>query len=192
MKPLILASQSPRRKQLLEQVQLPFSIQVSHVDETVDPNDNPADMVASLAFQKADAVFKNNKDHVVLGADTIVAIDGEVLGKPKDAQEAKEMLRQLSGSQHQVLTGVAILSKDHHVTFVEKADVLFYPLTEDEITTYVATGEPFDKAGAYGIQGIGATLVEKIHGDYFSIVGLPISKVVRALKKFHITTDHSQ
>ncbi|MBU9711022.1 Maf family protein [Evansella tamaricis] len=188
MKPLILASQSPRRKQLLEQVQLPFSIQVSNVDENVLEK-LPEDLVVSLAYQKAAEVYRQFPTQVVLGADTIVTAGGEILGKPKDAQEAKNTLRKLSGTLHQVLTGVAILSEEKEVTFVEKADVQFFSLTEEEIEDYVKSGEPFDKAGAYGIQGIGATLVESIRGDYFTIVGLPIAKVVRALREFPIQRD---
>ncbi|UCZ52090.1 Maf family protein [Bacillus shivajii] len=183
MKPFILASQSPRRKQLLEQVQLPFKVVKSEIEEKVDPALSPDELVASLAWQKATDVFSRDENQVVLGADTIVSIGGKVLGKPKNELEAKEMLKHLSGQKHQVYTGVAIRSQEHNFTFFEKADVQFYELDESEIESYIASGEPFDKAGSYGIQGLGATLVEKIEGDYFTIVGLPVARLVRALKE---------
>ncbi|SDZ04023.1 septum formation protein [Evansella caseinilytica] len=184
MKPFILASQSPRRKQLLEQVQLSFSIEQSRMEEIINQDDSPQEAVASLAHQKARDVFLRNRHHVVIGADTIVVIDGEILGKPADEKEAKAMLNKLSGRTHHVYTGVSIVSEDKTITFTETAEVHFYELSTEEIDAYVRSGDPFDKAGGYGIQGIGATLVEKIHGDYFTIVGLPIAKVVRALKDF--------
>lgn len=184
MKPFILASKSPRRKELLEQIHLHFSIVTSEVEEKIDNTLTPEEQVVSLAMQKAEAVFKNHEDKIVLGADTIVVIDGKILGKPKDEAEAIEMLKQLSGRTHEVITGVVIRSKEKNISFYEKAEVTFFPLTEEEIMTYVQSKEPLDKAGAYGIQGLGATLVEKINGDYFTIVGLPIAKVYRALKQF--------
>ncbi|MFA9555944.1 nucleoside triphosphate pyrophosphatase [Evansella sp. AB-rgal1] len=186
MKPLILASQSPRRKQLLKQVHVPFSIEASLVEEEMNNEEAPGDLVISLAKQKAEEVYSRFSHAIVLGADTIVVVDDHVLGKPKDEYDAKEMLQRLSGRAHQVYTGVYIVSKEKHVSFFEVSDVKFYSLEEDEIDAYVRSGEPADKAGAYGIQGIGATLVESIKGDYFSIVGLPIAKVVRALKEFEI------
>ncbi len=184
MKPFVLASQSPRRKQLLEQAGLSFRIIPSEVEEIVKDTDTPEEVVASLSHQKATDVFSRHSDQLILGADTIVAIDDKILGKPVNKQEAKEMLQQLSGRDHYVLTGVTLLSETKEMTFVEKTHVQFYPLTSEEITDYIDSGEPFDKAGGYGIQGLGSTLVEKINGDYFTIVGLPIAKVVRALKQF--------
>ena len=188
MKPLILASQSPRRKQLLEQVQIPFSIVSSQIEEKMNHELSPEELVLSLAAQKAEAVYRDHEDHVVLAADTIVVIDGRVLGKPNSAEEAVHMLKRLSGQTHHVLTGVSIFGQNRNVCFFEKAEVTFFPLTDEEILAYVRSGEPSDKAGAYGIQGLGATLVEKISGDYFTIVGLPIARVVRVLKnEFQIT-----
>lgn len=190
MKPFILASQSPRRKQLLEQVQIPFSIVTSHVEEKVNNDLRPEELVISLASQKAEAVHRDSQDHVVLGADTIVVIDDIVLGKPKSKEEATCMLKRLSGKTHHVLTGVSIFGQEKNICFYEKAEVTFFPLTDEEILAYVGSGEPLDKAGAYGIQGLGATLVEKISGDYFTIVGLPIARVVRVLKnEFQITSS---
>ncbi|WP_096189535.1 Maf family protein [Evansella halocellulosilytica] len=183
MKPFILASQSPRRKQLLEQVQLPFSIEKSQIEEKFDPKLSPEELVVSLALQKATDVFSRHQDRIVLGADTVVTIDGNVLGKPTDNIDAKKMLQQLSGKKHEVMTGVAIISKEKHLTFYEKTAVYFFELSESDIDAYIASGEPFDKAGSYGIQGLGAALVEKIEGDYFSVVGLPVARVVRAFKE---------
>lgn len=184
MKPFILASQSPRRKQLLEQAGLSFTIIPSEVEEKVLDTDTPEEVVASLALQKAQDVFSRHSNQLVLAADTIVAIDDTILGKPVNRQDAEKMLQQLSGRDHHVFTGVTLLCESKELTFVEKTHVHFYPLTNEEITSYINSGEPFDKAGGYGIQGLGSILVEKIHGDYFTIVGLPIAKVVRALKQF--------
>ncbi|UTR11240.1 Maf family protein [Evansella sp. LMS18] len=186
MKPFILASQSPRRKQLLEQVQIPFSVQKSNVDEKMNMEDTPEDIVKTLASQKAEDVFSSAPDSVVLGADTIVVYDGQILGKPADEVEARKTLRMLSGKTHVVYTGVAIVSEEKSLSFCVKTEVEFYELTDEEISAYIESGDPFDKAGSYGIQGIGATLVKRISGDYFAVVGLPVAKVVRALKDFPI------
>ncbi|MCR6107447.1 septum formation inhibitor Maf [Salipaludibacillus agaradhaerens] len=186
MKSVILASQSPRRRQLLEQVNIPFSVVPSSVEEIVDNTLSPADIAMSLAKQKADEVFKRYPESVVIGADTIVVAQGRILEKPSDVQEAYNMLQVLSDVSHSVVTGVTINSHEKTVTFYEETIVHFYPLTHEEIERYVSSGEPFDKAGAYGIQGLGAALVKKIEGDYFTVVGLPIAQVVRTLKKFDI------
>lgn len=185
VKPLILASQSPRRKQLLNQAGLSFTVIPSDVEEKMNTNDLPEDLVASLAYQKALNVYERYPENVVLGSDTIVSFDSHILGKPTDDEDARRMLRMLSGSEHTVLTGVTLISTEKKMTFVEKTQVHFFPLTDQEINEYIRSEEPIDKAGAYGIQGLGATLVEKINGDYFTIVGLPIAKVVRALKSFN-------
>ncbi|WP_209121977.1 nucleoside triphosphate pyrophosphatase [Alkalihalobacillus sp. BA299] len=189
MKPFILASGSPRRKELLEQAKISFTAQTSDVDETIDPALSPEDLVQSLALQKAAAVFEVNKDAVVLGADTIVVLAGQVLGKPNDREHARGMLRALSGKKHSVLTGVSILSDRLKKTFFVETRVQFWELTNEEIERYLDTNEPFDKAGAYGIQGFGATLVAHIEGDYFSVVGLPLSMTVRELNHFGITPN---
>ncbi|MDQ0256511.1 septum formation protein [Evansella vedderi] len=190
MNTLILASQSPRRKQLLEQVNLSFSIEPSIVEEQMNKEDTPEEIVVSLAHQKAYDVFSRFPHNVVLGADTIVVIDNQILGKPQNEKEAKEMLQRLSGRTHQVFTGVSIISEERTESFYVRSDVTFFTLTEEEISAYLRTKDSMDKAGAYGIQGIGATLVERIDGDFFAIMGLPIAKVVRILEKFHIKSDH--
>lgn len=187
-KTLVLASQSPRRKELLEQVGVSFETQPSVLEEVIDPALPPEKVVQSLALQKAEEVFRGHPEKIVLGADTLVAAEDTILGKPTDDADAADMLRRLSGRTHQVHTGTAILSAEERTVFTETVHVTFYPLSESEIQTYIQSKEPADKAGAYGIQGLGAVLVERIEGDYFSIVGLPVAKVVRALKKhgFHI------
>ena len=171
---LILASQSPRRRELLERCHVPFRIEVADIDEALNP-DIPL---------KAHTVFERHPEAVVIGADTIVVLERQILGKPKDVEEAKAMLSRLSGKTHQVMTGVCLLSADQRVCFSDVSDVEFYPLTAEEIDTYVATGEPLDKAGAYGIQGEGFFLAKKITGDFYSIMGFPVARVLRALKKF--------
>lgn len=180
---LILASGSPRRKELLGLITPDFEICVSGAEETVDPNLSPADTVLALSRVKGEAVAREHPEDTVIAADTVVALDGKILGKPANAAEAEHMLRFLSGRTHAVYTGVYIASGGREVRFYEKTDVSFYPLTNEEIGEYVATGEPFDKAGAYGIQGKGALLVKGIHGDYFNVVGFPMAAVRRALKK---------
>lgn len=178
---LILASQSPRRKELLEQAGLAYVCDPSRADEQIPSGLAAEDVPEYLAAKKAEEVFLRHPDDVVLGADTLVVFEGQILGKPKSAQEAYEMLSRLSGRVHHVYTGVAILSKEKSVTFTTVTKVEFYPLTEREIRNYIATGEPMDKAGAYGIQGKGFLLVKRIHGDYYTVMGLPIAEVVRHL-----------
>lgn len=183
MQNLILASSSPRRKQLLENLHLSFHVESSEVDETFDPALSPDEIVMELANRKAKAVFEGSPASFVIGADTIVVADGLVLGKPKDGQEAFDMLKKLSGKQHDVYTGVSIVSSHYSNQFFEKTKVFFWELTDEEIEAYVQTGEPLDKAGAYGIQDLGSVLVKKIIGDYFTVVGLPVSRTIRELKK---------
>ncbi|QOY34025.1 Maf family protein [Anaerobacillus isosaccharinicus] len=184
MKKLILASGSPRRKQLLEQAQLQFSISTSTVDETITETLTPNQVVEQLAFKKANDVFKRFDDSIIIGADTIVSINGTILGKPTNEEESFRMLQQLSGNDHDVYTGVAIVTKEKTVLFHERTVVSFWELTAKEIEDYIASGEPFDKAGSYGIQGLGALFVKKINGDYFNVVGLPLARTVRELKNF--------
>ncbi|KLV24514.1 septum formation protein Maf [Niallia circulans] len=179
---LILASSSPRRKELLEELQIPFVISSSNVDESFDPSISPNEIVMELARRKVEAIYADEQYPFILGADTVVYLNGAILGKPASPEEAFRMLRELSGKTHSVYTGVAIMANGICSTFYEKTDVLFWELTDDEIHDYLDTGEPFDKAGAYGIQGVGRTLVKEIKGDYFTVVGLPISRTVRELK----------
>lgn len=184
MKKIILASASPRRKELLTTAGVEFEVLVSQADETVPEGTAPKDAAIMTAEKKALAVAENSRDSVVIGADTIVVIDGKILGKPKDEADAADMLRTLSGREHEVITGVCITDGEKTEKFAQVSRVRFYALTEDEITAYVATKEPMDKAGSYGIQGRGCVLVESIEGDYFNIVGLPVAATVRALKAF--------
>lgn len=179
---LILASSSPRRKELLELLGIPFQVRVSDVEETYQDGLQPEEIVMELARIKSIAVAETNKKSIVIGADTIVVSDGKVLGKPADKEEAISTLRQLSGKVHQVYTGVALIKAGNTHLFYEKTDVEFWPLEEKQIEQYVLTGEPFDKAGSYGIQGYGSLLVKRIEGDYFTVVGLPVSRLNRELK----------
>lgn len=179
---LILASASPRRREILQTAGLHFTVRVSDAEEVIAPGTPPQDAVQQLAAQKAAAAAKDCPGDTVIGADTVVTLDGGILGKPRDKEDAARMLRQLSGKTHEVYTGVCILHAGNTQTFYECTRVTFYPLTEEEIQAYVATGEPMDKAGAYGIQGRGCTLVQSIEGDYFNVVGLPVAALVRRLK----------
>ncbi|NUK30771.1 septum formation inhibitor Maf [Parageobacillus sp. VR-IP] len=183
MKQLILASSSPRRKQLLELANIPFQILASRIEEYVHEGEAPEQTVQSLAYRKAKAIATQHPNAYVIGADTIVVYQNNILGKPKTKEEAAQMLRMLSGQEHEVLTGVAILSPRGQALFVEKTKVFFWDLTEEEIAAYVESGEPMDKAGAYGIQGRAALFVKRIEGDYFTVVGLPLSRTVRELKQ---------
>lgn len=189
MLPFILASGSPRRKELLEQAHYSFTIQTSAIEEKVELGLTPEEVVEQLAKQKAEDIWTVNQHAVVLGSDTVVAYGDEILGKPSCDEEARAMLRLLSGNVHRVYTGVTICSPKGISSFYEKTDVEFYPLSEDDIAMYIRSGEPFDKAGAYGIQGFGAYLVKQIIGDYFAVVGLPLAKTMRALKDVGISPE---
>lgn len=179
---LILASKSPRRRQLLEMMNLSFTCEPADIVENIPDGTAPCEAVKMLAHQKAAAVYEKHPADTVLGSDTIVTIDGRILGKPKDEAEAAVMLRTLSGRKHKVYTGVSLMSPAGEDLFATETVVEFYPLSDKEIAEYIATGDPMDKAGAYGIQGPGCALVKGIDGDYFSVMGLPIAEVVRRLK----------
>lgn len=183
MNKIILASASPRRKELLETAGAEFEIIVADVDESVPEGTKPEDAAIMTAEKKALAVAESHKDSVVIGADTIVVAGEKILGKPTDKTDACRMLSMLSGVEHKVITGVCLACEDKKITFAQVSKVKFYDLTDDEINAYVETGEPMDKAGAYGIQGKGCVLVEKIEGDYFNIVGLPVARVMKELNK---------
>ena len=181
---LILASGSPRRSELLTLCGYNFRIIVPDINEILDSSLPLPQAVEDLACQKASAVFSQFPDQIVLGADTIVTIDGLVLGKPKDPDHAYFMLKQLSGRTHQVITGVSIMfpgSSGKHQTFHHSSSVSFHPLSDTEIKEYIRTNEPLDKAGSYGVQGKGALFIEKIDGDFYSVMGLPVSMVHRTL-----------
>ena len=182
----ILASQSPRRKELLARAGYDFEIIVSEVDETLPQGARPGDAVEALARRKALAVSKQYPGAVVLGCDTVVALGDLILGKPADAAEAGAMLRRLSGNTHTVYSGVCVTDRTRETVFHTATDVTFYPLSDDAIASYVATGEPMDKAGAYGIQGLGCVLVKRITGDYSNVVGLPLSESARVLASFGV------
>lgn len=179
---MILASQSPRRRELLSLITDKFSIIPAKGEEIIGENVSPSEAVKMLARQKAVEIYSKYKDETIIAADTVVAIDGEILGKPHSAENAAEMLRKLSGRRHSVFTGVCVIHHDGETDiFAEETQVEFYPLTEREIADYVATGEPMDKAGAYGIQGRGALLVKGISGDYYNVMGLPVGRLYRVL-----------
>ena len=179
---IILASASPRRKELMGLFHIPFVIRAADIDETMDPGKAPYDEVARVSRCKALAV-KREPDDVVVAADTIVVCQGRVLGKPHSPEEAAAMLRLLSGREHQVMTGCTVLRGDRAETFTEVTDLTFRELTGEEIRAYVASGEPMDKAGAYGIQGGAALFCPGIRGDYYNVMGLPVCRLGQALKK---------
>lgn len=181
---VILASKSPRRKELMEMLKIPFDIIVSDIEENIDYNNDLVKEIEKLSYQKAKAVFDNHSDALVIGSDTIVKINNDILGKPHSIEEAKSMLEELSDNTHEVVTGVTILYKDIVETFSSVAEVTFYPLTDKEIDDYINTNEPMDKAGSYAIQGDGAKFIKSIKGDFYTIVGLPIGELYHRLKKY--------
>ena len=184
---LILASASPRRRELLTQAGYIFDIEAADIDETPREGEGPAEYVKRLAEEKAGAVFaKHASFHgklIVLGADTTVVCDDEILAKPEDAEDAKRMLRKLSGRTHEVLTGIAAATRAGVVSAVETTEVVFSEIPDCELDRYCATREPMDKAGAYGIQGYAARWIPRIDGDYFNVMGLPIARVVRLIEE---------
>ena len=179
---LILASASPRRKELLSLFRVPFQIRVADIDETMDLTRTPFDEVARVSGLKAMATPRS-EDEVVVAADTIVVCEGRVLGKPKNEEEAVSMLRLLSGRDHQVMTGVTVVRGENVRTFTEVTDLHFRDLSEKEIRAYVATGEPMDKAGAYGIQGGAALFCTRMVGDYYNVMGLPVCRLGQILRE---------
>ena len=179
---LILASQSPRRKELMGLFHIPFTIQVSHIDETMDPEKPAAEEVARVSREKALATPHDPSD-VVVAADTIVVCRGQILGKPRDEDDAFRMLRLLSGKDHQVMTGLTVLRGNTATVCTEVTDIHFRELSDREIWAYIRTGEPMDKAGSYGIQGGAALFAERINGDYFNVVGLPVCRLGQILKE---------
>ncbi|HHV72410.1 MAG TPA: septum formation inhibitor Maf [Clostridia bacterium] len=184
MKKLILASGSPRRKELLARLGLEFEVVVSTFDEHLVEGRSPIEQAQHLALAKATALVDDYPEDVIIAADTIVVLDGVILGKPINKEDARKMLRLLSGKKHQVITGFAVIQGARKVVGAEQTDVFFRHLTEEEIENYLVSGEYVDKAGGYGIQGIGSLLVEKINGCYFNVVGLPLSRIHQVLKQF--------
>ncbi len=185
---LILASKSPRRQQLLAQLGYTFTCQSADIDESVKAGEQPENYVRRLAIAKAQVIATRQPNAVVLGSDTSVVINNEILGKPGSEQECLIMLKKLSGTKHQVLTSIALVHQDKVISEVVTTEVFFKSLTEQEIKRYWQTKEPQDKAGAYGIQGIGAQFVEKIQGCYFAVVGLPLYQTAQLLAKFGLPT----
>ena len=183
MKKIILASASPRRRELLATAGIDFEIRTAEVDESIPEGTEPLRAAEMTAEKKALAASQADASEIVIGADTIVVAKGRILGKPRDKADAAAMLAMLSGAEHEVITGVCLICGDKKSVFAQVSRVKFYDLTAEEIEKYVETGEPMDKAGAYGIQGRGCTLVEKIEGDYFNIVGLPVARVCREIEK---------
>ena len=183
---IILASASPRRRELLERIGITdFTVAAPNVDESVEPGLSPADMVETLSLRKARAAAESlGPDDLIIAADTVVALDGAVLGKPRDEDDAFSMLSALSGRENRVYTGVTVLQGDKAVTQHEETAVTFRELFPDEIWGYIATGEPMDKAGAYGIQGVCALLVSGIRGDYSNVMGLPLFRLGQILSGF--------
>lgn len=181
IKEIVLASASPRRKEILERLGIGVTVRPANIKEEIAEISDPKELVATLAEQKANAVPRTERE-VVLAADTIVTLDGIVLGKPQDRKDAEKTLRLLSGREHRVLTGFCILRGTHRITGTEETSVVFRKLTDCDIQEYLDTGEPFDKAGSYGIQGKGCLLVESISGDYNNVVGLPVSRMIAEIK----------
>jgi nucleoside triphosphate pyrophosphatase len=187
---VILASASPRRRELLRLVGIDHEVRPADIDESYYAGEQPAAHAERLARGKAETIaVAAGSDVVTIGSDTIVVVDGDVLGKPRDREQAKEMLRRLSGRSHVVMTGVAVSWRGTTLSGVEEVGVTFRPLSDDDIDRYIDTGEPMDKAGAYGIQGFGATIVERVDGDYFAVMGLALNRLARLLRGVGLRYD---
>lgn len=179
---VILASQSPRRKELMGLFHIPFTVRVSDADETMNPNLSAAEAVGIVSRRKAEAI-QREPDDVVIAADTIVVLGNTILGKPRDEEDASRMLHLLSGRDHQVMTGLTVLRGEESRTVTEITDIHFRPLTDREIDAYIATKEPMDKAGSYGIQGGAALFAERMVGDYYNVMGLPVCRLGLLLRE---------
>jgi septum formation protein len=186
--PILLASASPRRAELLRNAAIPFTVEASHVPEERAPEENPLDYALRLARDKAQFVFTRHPQRIVLGADTVVVVDQHLLEKPQDANDAARMLRLLSGRTHEVITCVSLMAKGFERTEAETTRVVFGSVSEEEIAAYVKSGEPMDKAGAYAIQGMASRWVSRIEGCYFNVVGLPVQRVYRLLQQYEAIT----
>lgn len=182
-KNLVLVSQSPRRRELMSLLRVPFKTTHPIGDEVLNPDLSLEDQIIRVARDKARSVLSDFEDSVLVSADTIIECDGEILGKPHDEKDAIAMLSKLSGKPHRVITGVCLLSKDREESFAVTSEVTFYPISEKEILDYVATKEPFDRSGSYSIQGGASLFVEGVKGDHFAIMGLPIGRVYQSLMK---------
>jgi len=180
---LVLASRSPRRAELLASAGIAFTVRAEDIDETPRTGERPRDYVLRLAEEKASVVWREDQE-IVLAADTTVVVDSEIMGKPVDDADAARMLRALSGRRHEVITGICLVGASRTVTDIAITGVWFSPLTEAEIRWYVASGEPMDKAGAYGIQGLASRFIDRVDGSYTNVVGLPVALVYRWLRAF--------
>ena len=189
---VILASQSPRRRELLTLVGITHEVRPADIDESVMPDEAPVPHCERLARAKAHVLAARHPEAVVIAADTIVVLDGDILGKPRDPADARAMIARLSGRTHTVFTAMAVAREGRTESAVEEVQVTFRALTAEAIAEYVATGEPMDKAGAYGIQGFGATIVERIEGDYFSVMGLGLRRLVALLERVGLRYDFSE
>lgn len=189
---IILASKSPRRRELLRLIGLPFTAMESDVEENASELLAPDEYVKTLAFQKADAVFQKHPDACVIGSDTIVYLDGKIIGKPRSEEDAFRILKLLQGNRHLVYTGVSVITPDCSLSDAERTEVTFWPMTDEEIHWYMSTGEPFDKAGAYGVQGPGGVFVKEVSGNYFNVVGLPLPLLYHLLQKAGVLFDGLQ
>ncbi|GAC1658429.1 MAG: Maf family protein [Gemmatimonadaceae bacterium] len=187
---IVLASQSPRRRELLSLIGIAHEVRPANIDESLLAGEEPVPHAERLARGKATVIARAVPDAVTIGADTVVVVDGAILGKPKDARDAARMLRMLSGRTHVVCTAVAVArGPDRLVSGVEQVAVTMRPLSDDEISLYVATREPLDKAGAYGIQGFGSTIVERIDGDFFAVMGLAVGRLVALLRAVGVSYE---
>ncbi len=189
---VVLASASPRRRDLLDLIGIRHTVSPADTDESLRIGELPEAYAERLARAKAEKLAETSPEALIIGADTIVVIDDLVLGKPKDVGDAERMLGMLSGRSHTVMTAVAVVHGGRTVSAVELVDVTFRPLSEDDIRSYVATGEPMDKAGAYGIQGYGATIVRRIDGDYFAVMGLSLAKLVALMAELGVSYDFAR
>ena len=189
MKEIILASASPRRREIMDKLNLRYRVVISNINENMDEHLSLEERIKELASEKALAVYRQHEDCLVVGADTIVEIDGEVLGKPHNMTEAREMLRKLSGRTHRVITAYALISSDRRIADYDEAFVTFGRLSESEIDAYVQTREPYDKAGAYAIQGWASVFIEKIEGSYYTVMGMPLQKLYREFRELGYYVD---
>ena len=183
---VILASASPRRKELLEKIGLTFCVIPSDAEEDIDSSLTPEEQVKALSLLKGRDVAASHNDDLVISADTLVCLDGELLGKPANEDDARRMLRRLSGAKHSVYTGVSIICGGAELSEYEKTDVYFRDLSDEEINNYIASKEPMDKAGSYGAQGLGSVFVSRIDGDFFNVMGLPVHRLALMLRRFGI------
>jgi septum formation protein len=188
-KAIILASASPRRKALMDLIGLEFTVDTGSYEETMDIDLPPSKLAKFLSLKKAEAVTSRHRNAVIVAADTFIVFHGELMGKPRDAEEARKMLRKLSGKTHSVITGYTIIDTEHkrELSRAVETKVTFRRITGKEIDAYVRSKEPLDKAGAYAIQGLGAVFVRRIEGDYFNVIGLPLNSLVESLKGFGIS-----